>query len=67
MELKLNNSELNLILTYLDDALTTHLEPLEKTTLMNIVNKINLATKYPHHRSVEEFAVAILNFDVEAI
>ena len=67
MDLKLNNSELNLILTYIDDALTTPLEPLEKTTLMNIVNKINLATEYHHHRSVEEFAIAILNFEEVAI
>ncbi|KKM01503.1 hypothetical protein LCGC14_1793790 [marine sediment metagenome] len=66
MDLKLNNSELNLILTYIDDALTTPLEPLEKTTLMNIVGKINLATKYHHHQPVEEFAIAILNFE-EAI
>ena len=62
MNLKLNNSELNLLLTYIDEALTTDLEPLERATIMSIVNKINGSTRYPVNRSVEEFAVDILNY-----
>lgn len=65
MKLNLNNSELNTILTMIDDALTCEVEPLEKATYMSIVEKINGHSRYPVNRCVEEYAVAILNFDLE--
>ncbi len=60
MDLKLNNSELMAILTHIDDSLGYDLEPLERTTYMSIVNKINENSKTVN-RCVEEFAVSILN------
>ena len=60
MDIKLNNSELNIILGMIDNALGAELEPLERTTLMSIVNKINWCSR-TSNRCVEEFAVDILN------
>ncbi len=60
MDLKLNNSELMAILTHIDDSLGYDLKPLERTTYMSIVNKINGNSKTVN-RCVEEFAVSILN------
>lgn len=65
MDLKLNNSELNLILTFIDDTLGYELEPLERATYMSIVRKINNGVRYPVNRTVDEFAVDILNADYE--
>jgi len=61
MDLKLNNSELNVILTMIDDALGYDLEPLERTTYMNIVRKISNNVRDPVNRCVDSFAVDILN------
>lgn len=67
MEIKLNNSEANLILTMIDDALGYDLEPLERATYMSVLRKIAGSVRYPSNRCVDEFAVNILNTDyVEA-
>ena len=65
MKLNLNNSELNAILSMIDDGLCNDPEPLERTTYMSIVEKINGNSRYPVNKCVEEFAVNILNY-VEA-
>ncbi len=61
MDLKLNNSELMAILTHIDDSLGYDLEPLERITHMNIVNKINDQVQFKHHNAIEDYAVSILN------
>lgn len=61
MDIKLNNSELNTLLTLIDDVLGYDLEPLERTTYMNIVRKISNSVRDPVNRCVDEFAVDILN------
>jgi len=65
MDLKLNNSELNTLLTMIDDSLGYDLEPLERATLMSIVNKINGGVRSPVNRCVEEFAMAIRDTNYE--
>ena len=61
MQLKLNNSEVMQILTSIDDALGYDLEPLEKTTLMNILRKISGSVRDPINRCVDSFVVDIIN------
>lgn len=66
MKLRLNNSELNAILTFIDDALGYDLEPLERATYMNIVKKINNNISDSNlHKSLDRFVVDILNTDYE--
>lgn len=64
MDLKLNNSELMIILTMIDDTLGYDLEPLERATYMNIVKKINDNSRVVN-QCAEEFAVNILNTEYE--
>lgn len=65
MDLKLNDSEISGILTLINESLGHDLEPLERTTLLNIVKKITGQIAYRHHEAIDEFAVDILNWDYE--
>ena len=65
MELKLNDSEIMAILTHIDDTLGHDLEPIERTTWLSILGKINGNVAYKHHNAIDEYATSILNTDYE--
>jgi len=59
MDLKLNDSEIMQLLTYIDDASGYDLEPMERATFLSITNKINNQVQYKHHNFIDNFCVDV--------
>jgi len=59
MDLKLNDSEIMQLLTMIDDASGYDLEPIEKTTLLSVVNKINNQVEFNHHNLIDNFCIDV--------
>ena len=63
MEIKLNNSELNLIITAMDDMISAYTdEPMVLETICSILNKINDNVRDPTNRCVEEWNLNVIKF-----
>jgi len=67
MELKLNDSEIMTLLAHIDDALTFPAEGLERTTLLNIMHKINDQIQFRHHNEIDNFCIELRKCYEEAI
>ena len=67
MDIKLNDSEIMAILTHIDDVLGYDLEPIERVTWLNIMQKINDQIQFKHHNTIDEFCIAIRESLKEAI
>ena len=61
MKVNLNDSEVMAILTHIDDVLGYDLEPIERTTWLNLLRKINNQVEYKHHDAIDEYSTSILN------
>ena len=62
MELKLNDSEIITILNLCDEELSQDVvDPVMKTTLKHLIEKINGQVQFKHHNGIDEYTCAILN------
>lgn len=64
MNINLNIAEANLILSMIDDNMSSA-SGLERETLRNIVRKFNDNCTGKATQTVEEYAIGILNYDYE--
>ena len=63
MDLKLNNSELAIILNFCDVELSEDVvDPMMKATIKTLLTKINNQIEFQHHNQTDDFVTSLISY-----